>query len=94
MRYMTQYIIFNLKEEVENFSKAVDLAMGYPKVYIPAGTEGDEFPEQYLTTFATPIKKYNVEKYAYPVTEAILHLIPAEKEVIFDLGSWYPDTII
>lgn len=91
---MIKYIIFNVKEEVDAFGKAVDLSLGYPKKYIPEGTAGSSQPEQYLTTFATPIKKYNVEKYAYPVTEDILHLIPAEKELVFDLGNWYPDAII
>lgn len=91
---MIKYIIFNLKEEVEAFSKAVDLSLGYPKMFIPIGPAGGASPEQYLATYATPIKKYNVEKYAYPVTEDILHLIPAEKELVFDLGNWYPDAII
>ena len=91
---MIKYIIFNLKEEVEAFSKAVDLSLGYPKTFVPAATGGHPSPEQYLATYATPIKKYNVEKYAYPVTEDILHLIPAEKELVFDLSNWYPDAII
>jgi hypothetical protein len=91
---MTQYIIFNLKEEADAFSKAVDLSLGYPKLFAPAATKGVTFQEQYLATYATPIKKYNVEKYAYPVTDAILHLIPAEKELVFDLDNWYPDAII
>ena len=91
---MIQYIIFNLKEEVDAFSKAVDLSLGYPKQYIPATTGEISFQEQYPTTYATPIKKYNVEKYAYPVTNAILHLIPADKELVFDLENWYPDAII
>jgi hypothetical protein len=91
---MIQYIIFNLKEDVEAFSKAVDLSLGYPKKFTPAHTGDGSFPEQYLTTYATPIKKYNVEKYAYPVTDDIIHLIPAEKELVFDLENWYPDAII
>ena len=91
---MIKYIIFNLKEEVEAFGKAVDLSLGYPKTFVPAGTGGHPSPAQYLATYATPIKKYNVEKYAYPVTEDILHLIPAEKELVFDLANWYPDAII
>lgn len=91
---MTQYIIFNLKEEVEAFSKVVDLSLGYPKMFAPPAADGVSFQVQYLATYATPIKKYNVEKYAYPVTKAILHLIPAEKELVFDLDNWYPDAII
>lgn len=90
---MIQYIIFNLKEEVEAFGKAVDQSLGYPKKCSSAHT-GGSIPEQYLNTYATPIKKYNVEKYAYPVTDDIIHLIPAEKELVFDLGNWYPDAII
>jgi hypothetical protein len=91
---MIKYIIFNLKEEVDAFGKAVDLSLGYPKKFVPAATGSSSLPEKYLSTYATPIKKYNVEKYAYPVTEDILHLIPAEKELVFDLENWYPDAII
>jgi hypothetical protein len=91
---MIQYIIFNLKEEVDAFSKAVDLSLGYPKLLLPAIPGEVSLQEQYLETYATPIKKYNVEKYAYPVTNAILHLIPADKELVFDLENWYPDAII
>lgn len=91
---MIKYIIFNLKEEVEAFGKAVDLSLGYPKTFISPSLGTDAAPQQYLATYATPIKKYNVEKYAYPVTEDILHLIPAEKELVFDLENWYPDAII
>lgn len=91
---MIKYIIFNLKEDVEAFGKAVDLSLGYPKTFIPAALGASSAPQQYLATFATPIKKYNVEKYAYPVTEDILHLIPAEKELVFNLENWYPDAII
>ncbi len=91
---MIQYIIFNLKEEVEAFGKAVDQSLGYPKKCTPAHAGDGSIPEQYLNTYATPIKKYNVEKYAYPVTDDIIHLIPAEKELVFDLENWYPDAII
>lgn len=91
---MVQYIIFNLKEEVDAFSRTVDLALGYPKLSMPAGSGRNALQARYLDTYATPIKKYNVEQYAYPVTENIQHLIPAEKELVFDLANWYPDAII
>ena len=91
---MIKYIIFNLKEEVDAFGKAVDLSLGYPKTFIPGHVGASAAPQQYLATYATPIKKYNLETYAYPVTEDIEHLIPAEKELVFDLENWYPDAII
>lgn len=83
-----------MKEEVEAFGKAVDLSLGYPKTFVSRSMGTDAAPQQYQATYATPIKKYNVEKYAYPVTDAIQHLIPAEKELVFDLENWYPDAII
>lgn len=90
-----KYIVFNLKEEAEAFCTMVDTALGYPKTFI-TGPEGGIYQAAAKTyaTYATPIKKYNAEKYAYPVTEANLHLIPAEKEMFEYLENWYPDGII
>ncbi len=95
---MIQYVIFNLKEEVEAFCKVVDNTLGYPKeIFSPVITDRGLVQDINVTTyatFATPIKKYNAEKYAYPVTEAIQHLLPVEKELKYDLENWYPDAII
>ncbi len=88
MAGMMQYVIFNLKEEAEAFCKTVDTLLGYPRVVAVQAIETT------YATYATPIKKYNAEKYAYPVTEDIQHLIPAEKERKFDLENWYRDAII
>ncbi len=95
MAGMIQYVIFNLKEEADAFGKTVDSVMGYPRI-IAISPENTDAAENFKTykTFATPIKKYNAEKYAYPVTEAIQHLIPAQKEMKFDLDNWYCDAII
>lgn len=97
MESMIQYVIFNLKEEAENFCKVVDTVLGYPKVVTEQTSEGFNKPHAYKTTYATyatPIKKYNDDKYAYPVTDAIQHLVPAEKELKYDLDNWYNDCII
>lgn len=93
---MIQYVIFNLKEEAEAFCKTVDTELGYPRVVAASATPGTNKAESITmyTTYATPIKKYNAEKYAYPVTEDIQHLIPAQKEMKFDLDNWYRDAII
>lgn len=96
---MIQYVIFNVKEEADAFGKLVDNSMGYPKKVLSAPTTnpgGDQSGNAGTTysTFATPIKKYNAEKYAYPVTEAIQHLVPDQKELKYDLENWYPDGII
>ncbi|QNF33528.1 hypothetical protein HUW51_12645 [Adhaeribacter swui] len=95
MAGMIQYVIFNMKEEADAFCKTVDTALGYPRL-VPLSPESTDTDENFKTysTFATPIKKYNAEKYAYPVTEAIQHLIPAQKEIKFDLENWYCDAII
>jgi hypothetical protein len=90
-----KYIVFNLKEEVEAFCTKVDIALGYPKTYALGKNTGlDSIAEKTYFTYAAPIKKYNAEKYAYPVTEANRHLIPAEKEMVEYLENWYPDGII
>lgn len=97
MADMIQYVIFNIKEEAENFCKAVDNLLGYPKVVFGNTMEGLNQTENYKTTYstyATPIKKYNADNYAYPVTEDIQHLVPAEKELKYDLDNWYCDAII
>lgn len=93
---MIQYIIFNQKEEVEAFGKTVDTELGFPKVIAFSETSEVNPAADFKTyaTFATPIKKYNAEKYAYPVTENILHLVPDQKEMKFDLENWYCDAII
>jgi len=91
-----KYIVFNLKEEAEAFCTMVDTALGYPKTYTFGAGAGvyQQAMQKTYATYATPIKKYNAEKYAYPVTEANRHLIPAEKEMIEYLENWYPDGII
>ena len=93
---MIQYVIFNLKEEVEAFGKTVDTVLGFPKVVVTPGTGEINKSTNLETyaTYATPIKKYNAEKYAYPVTENIIHLVPSQKEMKFDLENWYCDAII
>ena len=92
---MIPYIIFNLKEEVEDFSRKVDFELGYPKEIFTMAANGTKKDEKtFCYTYATPIKKYNDEKYAYPISEVIKHLIPVEKELSYDLGNWYPDAII
>ena len=92
---MMPYIIFNIKEEVEDFCRKVDSELGYPKViYTLAANGGKEDSSTFCYTYATPIKKYNEEKYAYPISEVIKHLIPVEKELRYDLSNWYPDAII
>lgn len=90
-----KYIVFNLREEAEAFCTVVDTALGYPKTYILGeGTGIDPGVEKTYSTYAAPIKKFNAEKYAYPVTDANRHLIPAEKEMFEYLENWYPDGII
>lgn len=95
---MIQYVIFNLKEEAEAFCRVVDNLLGYPKEVFSQATPnqglGKTGKATTYATFASPIKKYNAEKYAYPVTDAIQHLIPAQKELKYDLENWYPDAII
>lgn len=94
---MIQYVIFDFKEEVENFCKTVDNVLGYPKevlTQLAAGKSQNDLDKTFYTTYATPIKKYNADLYAYPVTEAIQHLVPAEKELKYDLENWYSDGII
>jgi hypothetical protein len=91
-----RYIIFNLKEEAESFCNLVDKALGFPKQSF-AGVAGNlQVPAEgtIIARYATPIKKYNAEKYAYPVTDENMHLVPAEKELIEYLENWYPDGII
>lgn len=88
-----KYIVFNLKEEAEAFCNKVDSALGYPRTCF-MGVSPHNQEEKTFPTYASPIKKYNAEKYAYPVTEANRHLIPAGKEVIEYLENWYPDAII
>jgi len=89
---MLQYVIFENKEEVDAFCQKVDVSLGYPKE-VNANTNNYTGLITYAT-YATPIKKYNAEEYAYPVTNEISHLVPAEKEMKYDLGNWYPDAII
>ena len=90
-----KYIVFNLREEAEAFCTMVDTALGYPKTYILGEGAGTyQATGKTYSTYASPIKKYNAEKYAYPVTDANRHLIPAEKEMIEYLENWYPDGII
>ena len=90
-----KYIVFNLREEAEAFCTMVDTALGYPKTYLLGEGAGNFSGEKKTySTYAAPIKKYNAEKYAYPVTEANFHLIPAEKEMVEYLENWYPDGII
>ncbi|PSR54944.1 hypothetical protein AHMF7605_16250 [Adhaeribacter arboris] len=93
---MIQYIIFNQKEEVEAFGKTVDTELGFPKVvaFTETGQVNPTANLKTYATFATPIKKYNAEKYAYPITENIVHLVPSQKEMKFDLENWYCDAII
>ena len=93
---MIRYIVFNLKEEADSFCNLVDKALGYPKKSLVGAGGNMAVPteENIIFRYATPIKKYNAEKYAYPVTEENLHLVPAEKEMIDYLENWYPDGII
>ncbi|WP_026462521.1 hypothetical protein [Adhaeribacter aquaticus] len=92
---MNPYIIFRVKEEVEEFCRKVDNALGFPKEIALATTISNTTGNKITyATYATPIKKYNDEQYAYPVSDAIQHLIPAGKELRFDLGNWNADGII
>jgi len=91
-----KYIVFNLKEEAESFCNMVDKALGYPRKNLAPVGEGlpAVAADGIVARYATPIKKYNAEKYAYPVTEDNIHLVPAEKEMVEYLENWYPDGII
>jgi hypothetical protein len=84
---MTPYIIFDIKEELEGFSRRVDTALGFPRLAAGDPAEGSQ-------TYATPIKKYDSETYAYPITPEISHLVPPEKKLLYDLSNWCPDAII
>ena len=86
---MLQYVILDNKKEMDALCLTVDAFLGYPKIVTTKEAE-----VKLHCTYASPIKKFDAEKYAYPITDQNSHLIPTGKERKYDLENWYAEGII